>query len=115
MHCNNRMIPPAISDGGLIWRLQRSLPLPAHGRPALLIFLRAHKALKQRSPRLTVINIFDAGGASGLMCQFIVEDMIESRRIFVAPISQFSFERGHPIRQQIAAYQRHRVSGCATQ
>ena len=106
MHCNNSLIPPASSDGGLLWRLQRSLPLPAHGRPALSIFLRAHKALEQRSPRLTVINIFDAENANGLMCQFIVEDMIESRRIFVAPISQISLKRGHPIRQQIAAYQR---------
>ncbi len=34
------------------------------------------------------------------MCQFIVEDMIESRRIFVAPISRISFERGHPIKLQ---------------
>jgi len=55
-----------------------------------------------------VINIFDAESATGLMCQFIFEDMIESRRIFAA-ISQVSFERGHPIRQQIAACQRPRA------
>jgi hypothetical protein len=62
-----------------------------------------------------VINIFDPESASGLMCQFIVEDMIESRRIFVAPISQISFERGHPIGPEVAAYQRHRASGGASQ
>ncbi len=55
-----------------------------------------------------MINIFDAESATGLMCQFIFEDMIESRRIFAA-ISQVSFERGHPIRQQIAACQRPRA------
>jgi len=81
----------------------------------LSTFLRAHKALEQRSPRLTVINIFDAESANGPTCQFIVEDVIESRHIFVAPISQISFERGHPIRQQIAAYRTRRVSGGASQ
>jgi hypothetical protein len=53
------------------------------------------------------------------MCQFIVEDMIESRRIFVAPISRISFECGHPIKLpiklQIDACQKRRVSGGSSQ
>ncbi len=56
-----------------------------------------------------MIIVFDAESATGLMCQFIFEDMIDSRRIFAAPISQFSFERGYPIRLQIAACQRLRA------
>jgi hypothetical protein len=84
-------------------------------RPAVLTFLRARKALERRSPRLTAINIFEAESASGLMRQFIVEEMIESWRMFVAPISRISFERMHPIRLQIAANQRCRASGGASQ
>ena len=39
------------------------------------------RALERRAPQLTVTNICDAASATGLMRQFIFEDMIESRRI----------------------------------
>ena len=44
--CNNKMLPPSISDGGLISRPQRSPPLPSDGRPALLVFARSNGALR---------------------------------------------------------------------
>ena len=44
--CNNKMLPPSISDGGLISRPQRSPPLPSDGRPALLVFVRSNGALR---------------------------------------------------------------------
>jgi hypothetical protein len=73
-----------------------------------LSFSRGHKAHERRSPRLTAINVFDTENANGQMWQFIVQDMIESR-LFAAPISRISFEPGHPIRPQIAAYLRRDV------
>jgi hypothetical protein len=44
------------------------------------------------------------------MCQLIVEDVIESGGLLVAPISQISLERGQPIGPQIAAHERRGVS-----
>jgi len=92
-------------------RLQRALPLPAYGKPALLSFLRNRVVNTGASPRLTVTNVFDAGESRGLMCQFIVQEATAIPCVFVAPLAQIAFDRRHPIAREVAAY-RNRSSNC---
>lgn len=87
----------------LVSRLQRALPLTAHGKPPLLAFLRKSMSIARTSPRLTVTNVFYAGDRKGLMCQFTIETEA-SPRVLVAPLSQIAIDRRHPIAQDIALY-----------
>jgi hypothetical protein len=87
----------------LVERMRRALPLVAHARPPLLTFLRHCIARDTAAPRLTVTNVFDAGDAQGVMCQFAVHDWQAGRSIFVAPIAQIAFDRRHAISREIAA------------
>lgn len=98
----------AIQEEQLAWRLQCFLPLPAHGRPALLKFLRGSGVMFRNSPRLMVTGVFRAGNGKGLMGQFAVEGAEESPRLFVAPIEHLAFERGHPIVRDLAVYRKAR-------
>ncbi len=102
----NRMA--AIQEEQLAWRLQCFLPLPAHGRPELLKFLRGRGVMFRNSPRLMVTGVFHAGDGKGLMGQFAVEGAEESPRLFVAPIEHLAFERGHPIVHDLAVYRKAR-------
>ncbi|HEY8127017.1 MAG TPA: hypothetical protein VIF88_16520 [Methylocystis sp.] len=102
----NRMT--AIQEEQLAWRLQCFLPLPAHGRPELLKFLRGRGVMFRDSPRLMVTGVFHAGDGKGLMGQFAVEGTAESPRLFVAPIEYLAFERGHPIINDLAVYRKAR-------
>lgn len=95
----------------LVHRLQRALPLSAHGKPALMAFLRVRVTIERSSPRLTVTNVFDAGGDRGLMCQFVVHCSEERSRVFVAPITQLAFDRRHLISQEVVAYSKRRTEG----
>ena len=52
--CINKMLPPSISDGGLISRRQRSPPLPVYSRPALLIFVARTALLSDK--RLSIFS-----------------------------------------------------------
>jgi hypothetical protein len=92
----------------LAWRLQRFLPLPAHGRPELLKFLRGRGVMFRDSPRLMVTGVFRAGDGKGLLSQFAVEGAEESPRLFVAPIEHLAFERGHPIIRDLNVYRKAR-------
>ncbi len=102
----NRMA--AIQEEQLAWRLQCVLPLPAHGRPELLKFLRGRGVIFRSSPRLMVTGIFHAANGQGLMGKFAVEGAAVRPRLFVAPIEHLAFERGHPIAQDLAAYRKAR-------
>jgi len=98
----------AIQEEQLAWRLQCFLPLPARGRPELLKFLRRRGLMFRDSPRLMVTGVFQAGDGKGLMGQFAVGGAEESPRLFVAPIEQLAFERGHPIVHDLAVYRKAR-------
>jgi hypothetical protein len=76
-------------------RLRRTLPASGHPRSALLAELRARGAAGRAAPRLSVIDIFDAGQEGGLMCRFFVAD--QGARSFVAPLSHIAFDRRHPL------------------
>jgi|GEM_PF-1472066 hypothetical protein len=104
MSCTERQEEQFIS------RLQRMLPLTAHGRPPLLAFLRKNMSIERTSPRLTVTNVFYAGEQRGLMCHFVVSDATEMKKVFVAPIEQLAFERRQPITQEIPAHRKRRLN-----
>jgi hypothetical protein len=95
-------------DEQLLGRLRGVLPLPAHGKPALLRFLRRHARIERSSPQLTVTNIFDAGECGRPMCQFVVNGATEHAHIFVVPLAHLSFDRRHPLYRDIAAYSERR-------
>ncbi len=91
-------------------RLGLALPLAAYGRPALVRFLRSRLSLERTSPRLTVTNVFYAGGDRDFMCQFVVNGATGASHAFVAPIGQLALDRRHPILRQIAAHRRRKAS-----
>ncbi len=93
-----------VQDERVLWRLQRMLPVSAHGRSKLLKFLRGRLPLGGISPRLTVTNIFYPRDGKSLMCKFHVDATTAGMLSVVAPIEQVAFERGHPIAQELAAY-----------
>lgn len=103
------MTASIFDDNKLIWRLQRQLPLSAHGKPSLIAFLQRRGANVRTASRLKVTSVFRTGEACGLMCQFVLEDEPEGRRVFVAPLEQLAFDRRHPIAREIAAFGRGRI------
>lgn len=86
-----------INRGQILQNLRRALPVSAHARPALLDFMRARGAIGNAAPRLTIIDIFDAGQDRGLMCRFSIAGEAEGRG-FVAPLAQLAL-----IRRRVAA------------
>ncbi len=89
-----------------VQNLRRALPVSAHARPALLAFLRARGAIGRGSPRLTVIDIFDAGQDRGLMCRFTIAGEGEARG-FVAPLAQLALERRRAVASDASLRRRH--------
>jgi hypothetical protein len=92
----------------LVSRLQRALPVTAYGKPALMNFLRNRLSIERTSPRLTVTNVFSARDGGGLMCQFVVSGARAGSHPFVAPITQLSFDRRHPIASEVTSYAKRR-------
>jgi hypothetical protein len=89
-------------ESGAIARLRQALPLSAHGRPALLAFLRKRFAYLGGAPRLTVTNVFYAGDQT-LMCQFTIGDATAGQKVFVAPLYNVALDRRHPVAREIGA------------
>ncbi|MGJ0620154.1 MAG: hypothetical protein ACR65Z_05475 [Methylocystis sp.] len=83
-----------------ILHLRRALPLPAHPRTALLAFLRERGVIARGAPRLIVLDVFDAGGSSGLMCRFAVAEHGDGAT-FIAPFAQVALARRHPARLRV--------------
>jgi hypothetical protein len=83
-----------VTRTSLIHSLRRALPLSAHPRPALIAFLRERGVVGRGSPRLVILDVFDAGAAGGLMCRFAVADNEEASG-FIAPLAQVAFDRRH--------------------
>lgn len=75
--------------------LRRSAPLAAHARPALLAFLQARGAAGRASPRLEIVDIFQANPTGELMCRFAVQDAGD--KTFVAPFAHVALDRNHPL------------------
>jgi hypothetical protein len=77
-------------------RYRRLLPVAAYPRPALLATLRSKGVIGRSSPRLSIVDMFDAGEPFGLLCRFSAIDV--GGREFVAPIRQVSiaFDRSAP-------------------
>ena len=82
----------------IVQNLQRFRPVTVHARAALLAFLRARGAIGRGSPRLTAIDVFDAGQDRGLMCRFKIAGEAEGRG-FVAPLAQVALGRRRAVAQ----------------
>ncbi|WP_292534264.1 hypothetical protein [Methylocystis sp.] len=89
-----------------VLNLRRVLPVSAHARPPLISFLRARGAFGRRSPRLTVIDVFDAGEDRGLMCRFTIAGETDGAA-FVAPLAQLALERRRAAAPDAALRRRH--------
>jgi hypothetical protein len=88
-------------DARLLQRLQRSLPLSAYGRPALLAFLRTRGSIGGASSRLKIVSIFQAGRTGDLMCRFSIEGRCGDETFF-APLAQLALDRRHPAARELA-------------
>jgi histidinol-phosphate/aromatic aminotransferase/cobyric acid decarboxylase-like protein len=96
----------------LFQRLRRSLPLTAYPRPALFAFLKTHRVMGRGSPRLTLVDVFDAGQDRDLMCRFTIEGETEGRG-FVAPLAQLALHSLSAVAPDATLRRRHsnRASG----
>lgn len=96
-------------EDNLVMRLQRQLPLFAHGRPPLLAFLKPLIGNARITPRLKVTAVFCSDRAHSIICNFVLDDELEQRRVFVAPLEQLAFDRRYPIAREIAMRNRRRL------
>jgi hypothetical protein len=85
-----------VTQTNLIDSLRRALPLSAHPRPTLVVFLRERGVVGRGSPRLVIVDVFDAGAAGGLMCRFAVAENKEAAG-FITPLAQVALDRRHSI------------------
>jgi hypothetical protein len=60
-----------------------------------------------------VVNVFSARDGGGVMCQFMVSGAPAGSYPFVAPITQLSFDRRHPIALEVASYAKRRADGAS--
>jgi hypothetical protein len=89
----------------ILFLLRRHLPLRA--RVGGRIVAKARGGASQ----CTVIQVYDAGEAQGLLCHLEFADQNAGSRILVAPITELSFDRGSPVFREIVAYQKSRRAG----
>jgi hypothetical protein len=94
----------ALEDRRLLQRLRRCLPLGAHPSERLRKTIVSSMHGISQTCRCKVINVFDVGARGGIMCQFEVGD--SERLLMVAPITEISFGRRHPLSRDIADYRR---------
>jgi hypothetical protein len=94
----------------LVRRLQRFLPLRAHARPNLLGELKRRYSDVTSSSTFVVTNIYDAGGADGLMCKIEFRAGAPIPPVLVVPIAHLAFDRRHPISRDVADYIRRRTN-----
>lgn len=90
----------------LVRNLRPALPVSAYPRPALLDFLRARRTAGRVSPRLRVIDIFDAGRDCGPMCRFTIAGDTDGA-VFVAPLAQLALERRRAVASDASLRRRH--------
>lgn len=86
-------------EESLLLQLQRALPLVAHGRPSLLAFLRARRAVARGSPRLTSVGVLRPFDGGDLICRFVIEGR-RGDRSFLAPLAELALDRSHPLARE---------------
>jgi hypothetical protein len=101
-----------ITSSQFIHQLRRALPLPAHARPALIVFLRERGVVTRGAPRLVILDVFDAGAAGGMMCRFTLAEEAEAAS-FIAALAQVALERQHPARLRAGRRRSAPPSGAA--
>lgn len=89
-------------------RLQRFLPLPAHARPTLFKSIRKLLPGAISAPSCLVTNIFYAGIEHGIMCRLELPASMSSSSTLIASITHISFDRRHPISDEISRYRKRR-------
>jgi hypothetical protein len=93
----------------LLEAFRRHLPLVAHPRGRLRACLMRVARDRGSNSRCKVTNVFDAGETLGLMCRVEVGDGGDPL-LPVAPITELSFDRTHPIARDVADYRPPRAT-----
>lgn len=93
---------------GLVGRLQRLLPIPAHATPELAVVLRRWRPNTMSSSACIVTGVFDAGKDRGIMCvlKFSGTETDDERATFIAPIRQVAFGRRSAMGRELSAYRK---------
>lgn len=73
--------------------IRRSLPLPAHARPALATMIRDLRPNAPPSTPFLVTGVVDAGAGRGIMCRIEWRDHGQVAPILFATIRQLRFDR----------------------
>lgn len=97
----------------LIQKMRRLLPLRAVVRSELIAASRTHFAIRGNTLRCSVTQVYYADEGGGLMCQLSFDGDSPDSPLFVLPIAQVSFERGHPIARDVAGYRKRRLESLA--
>jgi len=92
--------PSLTPDQALVW-LRRRLPVSARMRPSLLKHAKATSRSPMISPNCRITGLQEVG--SGTVICYVEYFTRESmKRLLVAPLSQLSFGRGHPLSRLFA-------------
>jgi hypothetical protein len=88
---------------GLVELARQSLPASAYPRKTLMEFLHKRGVLSMDMPKLSVVDVFNAGESAGLMCRFVVARGQVSGP-FVAPLNQLAIDRRHPLARVLSNF-----------
>lgn len=102
------MIDNLIQAVRLLEKLQDALPLPALMTPRLAAFLRERYPDRKIAERCRIVGVDYAGEEGGIMCELDVGLKADGDR-FIVSITHLAFDRSHPLRRAIVAYQKHRT------
>ncbi len=92
----------------LIW-LRRRLPISARMRPVLLARAKALANDPMLQPRCRIVSVYEAAPGS-VVCHLEYVARESTPHFIVAPLSQVSFGRGHPLTRMLAPL-RHQSGG----
>jgi hypothetical protein len=102
------MIDDLIQVARLLEKLEDALPLPAAMTPQLVACLRERYPEKTITEKCRVVALDYAGSEGGIMCELDFGPGNNEDRV-LASITHLTFDRRHPLRRAIVAYQKRRT------
>lgn len=93
----------------LLERMLASCPIEATCLPGFLSMLRAQAAFATAGPRCVVSKVNYMGDAGGIVCRLDF-GLGEGKPAPVVSITHLLFDGDHPLADDIAAYQKHRIT-----
>ncbi len=86
-----------------------ALPLPALVTPDLAEALRAREPDVSIPKNCEIVEVYDAREEGGIMCALRLQGIAEDAHVIFASITHFDFDHRHPLKREIAAYQKRRI------